>query len=78
MGADYCRTCEFLKVRYFEKLHRFLIATRAPHGFCRGGPGAEEVNALMEDALLALQTLVAHARPCYGLEEQKQPQNEAA
>lgn len=71
MARQFCHTCDVLKEIYWLKASRFLLAVRASARSDRGSkPDDQEVQALKDEALDALRTLLRHMNTCYGFTEE--------
>lgn len=68
MTRHSCPTCEALKEIYWLKASRFVVAVRAAsQAPAAGRPACEEdIQALNDDAMEALRTLLRHINACYG------------
>lgn len=72
MGQEYCYECDVLKELYWLKVNRFLVAVKSiPVSPFEEGERVsdEEIQALKEESLRALTTLIAHWKACYGMIE---------
>jgi hypothetical protein len=67
MTPHFCHTCEVLKEIYWLKASRFVLAARPAESRPTGRRlNEDDLQALKNDAMDSLRTLLRHMNSCYG------------
>lgn len=67
MAPHICHTCDVLKEIYWLRVTRFILAGRSTRASAGRGFSELEVQALKDQSIDALRTLLRHRNSCHDL-----------